>query len=124
MLHITTTYNKSKYSGASYTVTRQRITGGGAVRHGGAGEREPRPATGRRPACGERARTAEGFSKSSASDFDDEGAAKLVGDLGGLVEAGAAVEAFGEGVIDGEADIGGGVWLGLLHDPEIAALPG
>ena len=33
------------------------------------------------------------------------------------------VEAFGEGVVDGEADIGG-VWLGLLHDPEIAALPG
>ena len=54
-------------------------------------------------------------------DFDDEGAAELVGDLGGRVEAGAAVEAFGEGVIDGEADIGGGVGLGLLHDPEIAA---
>ena len=58
------------------------------------------------------------------SDFDDEGAAELVGDLGGLVEAGAAVEAFGEGVIHGEAYIwGGGVSLGLLHDPDIAALP-
>ena len=56
-------------------------------------------------------------------DFDDEGAAELVGDLGGLVEAVAAVEAFGEGVVNGEADIGGGVCLGLLHDPEIAALP-
>ena len=56
-------------------------------------------------------------------DFDDEGAAKLVGDRCGCVEAVAAVEAFGEGVVDGEAYIGG-VWLGLLHDPEIAALPG
>ena len=58
------------------------------------------------------------------SHFEDEGAAELVGDLGGLVEAGAAVEAFGEGVIHGEAYIRSGVGLGLLHDPEIAALPG
>lgn len=53
-------------------------------------------------------------------DFDDEGTAKLVGDRCGCIEAGAAVEALGEWVVDGEADIGGGgVWL--LHDPEIAA---
>jgi hypothetical protein len=41
--------------------------------------------------------------------------------LAACVEAGAAVEAFGEGVVDGEADIGGGVGLGLLHDPESPA---
>ena len=53
-------------------------------------------------------------------DFDDEGAAELVGDRCRCVEAGAAVEALGEGVVDGEADIGGGV-VGVLHSPDIAA---
>lgn len=54
------------------------------------------------------------------SDFDDEGAAELVGDRCRCVEAVAAVEALGEGVVDGEADIGGGVGLGLVHGPDIA----
>lgn len=53
--------------------------------------------------------------------FKDEGAAELVGNRCRCVEAVAAVEAFGEGVIDREANVWGGGVLGLLHSPDIAA---
>lgn len=56
-------------------------------------------------------------------DFDDEGAAELVSNRCRCVEAVAAVDAFGEGVINRETGIGGCI-VGLGHSPAIAVSGG